>query len=638
MRLSYDGGRNYPRRLERALSADPPSCPAAVHIYDADAMTRVLAADFDVKRAAGHGAMDPAGQVTADAAAFAALIGSCGGRGFGDVSPNGGRHGYVLWAAPLPYGEMRRVALALSRRYPSLDPSPMLGREHGIIRPPGSRHRGTGGFQALSTPLRQAQRCTAQPNGPGVWQRLCEALREELEAVERGEAPVRAPGAEAAPEGAQWRLDETGMPWLPRPGGRVPRLRPDLELTALTGAFDTSRYPTPSEARYGVLGSAAARGWRLAEVTERMRSGAWDGLARFYDRYQPGRQRIGALAADWKKAVTGAHGEDSGRPGNTRETHHGGGSLPRDGLGPSPQADLGGSAGDYQEIRRWDCALRAGERQRWPGAHGITIRMVMRAVAAAAQMTGSTVIEFGTRALAIQAGLDHSTVARVLREVREEDDPYLDLLEERRGRGTFGLTRRERRRRGLRGDLYMLRIPEAYADAAAWGRWRPGRLGVHPVFRALGGGPAVLVYEQLTSGPVRAIDLEVLTGVSATAVSTALADLAAHGIAVRGPGGWRRGPADLDEIAADLGVPEALEALQARYRHERQEWLGRLMLVTAPPAVPPPDDHVPWPDGPFPGDGHDEPAAARAPPDSDMAAAIAIVESQLGPVRAVTAA
>ncbi len=116
MRLSYDRGRSYPQRYERPLTPDPPPCPAAVHIYDRDGATRLLVADFDAKRAATRGAADGAGQVAGDAAAFAALIGSCGGRGFGDISPNGGRHGYVLWAAPLPFGEMRRVALALARR------------------------------------------------------------------------------------------------------------------------------------------------------------------------------------------------------------------------------------------------------------------------------------------------------------------------------------------------------------------------------------------------------------------------------------------------------------------------------------------------------------------------------------------
>lgn len=617
VRLSYDGGRNYPARFQPALTRDPPPCPAAVHIYDDDGMTRVLAADFDVKLARARGAADPAEQVTADAAAFAALIASCGARGFGDVSPNGGRHGYVLWAAPVHHEDISRVALALARRFPSLDPSPMLGRRHGIIRPPGSRHR-TGGYQLLTSPLGHARRCAAEPNGPAAWNRLLTALADDLAAVGRGESPAPS-GPETAPDGAAWRLDEHGAPWLPRPGGKVPRLRADLELTAVTGFYDATRYPTSSEARLAVLGSAAARGWRLEDIAARLRGGRWDGLNGFYGKY-PGRQRDRRLAAEWKKAVASAYGRDSGRPGHTRENYHGGGA-------PGRRDHESGSATDYrdyEQIRRWDCSLRAGEQQRWPGAHGITIRLVVRALAAAAQLTGSVVIEFGARSLGLLACLDHSTVARVLAELREENDPYLELLQ---------------RGRGLRADLYALRIPEAHASAAAWRRWRPGRFGVHPVFRVLGGAAALLC-EQLTAEPVRTTDLPDLTGLSATTVSEALAELAAHGIAVRERQGWRRGPAALGDVAEQLGVPELIEALQARYRDERERWRGRLMLVPAPPAAPPPADDIPWPDSPPDDDEeHVGEAAPRAPPaGAGMTDATAVIEAVLGPVRVITAA
>jgi hypothetical protein len=593
MRMSHDGGRSYPRRLDAPLTAGPPPYPAALYIYDADGETRVLAADFDVKRAAAAGSADPAGQVAAEAAALAALIRACGGRGFGDVSPNGGRHGYLLWAEPVPYGEMRRVALALARRYPSLDPTPMLGRQDGIIRPPGSRHR-TGGFQALTSSLAHALRCVADPNGPAVWERLCAALSTELAALERGDSSLVPPGGETAPDGATCRTDDAGSPWLQRPSDRAHRLRSDLELTAITGGFDTARYPTPSEARFAVLSSAAARGWRLHEVAQQMRSGAWAGLAACYSRYRTGRQRQSALTADWRKAVGFAARKESGPTDHTSENNHRGGSP--------PCGDLGSGVDAYQEIRQWDCALRTAERHRWQGAHGITVRLVLRAVGAAAQMSGRTAVEFGTRSLGLLACLDNSTVARVLRELCKEDDPFLVLLEGGRG---------------LRGDLYLLRIPETYAVAAAWRRWRPGRIGVHPAFRVLGGA-AALVCEQLTGVPVRTNDLPVLTGLSASTVSTALASLARHGIAARGPGGWRRGPAGLDEVADQLRVPEVVAEIQARYRREREEWRGLLTLAPTAPVAPPDDDDIPWPEAPA-SDLHGDPAAARAPPDTDPA-------------------
>jgi hypothetical protein len=581
-----------------------------VHIYGDRGETRLLAADFDVKRAAARGAVDPVAQVAADAAALAELVRSCGGRGFGDISPNGGRHAYVIWAAPLPYADMRRVALALARRFPSLDPSPMLGRENGIIRPPGSRHR-SGGHQELTTPLEHAQRCAAQPCGPVVWERLCDALNSDLEAVDRGESGMPASGPEAAPEGSGWRVDPAGMPWLALDGGRVPALRPDLELTAVTGGFDTAMYGTPSEARMAVLCSAAARGWQLGEVADRVRSGAWDGLGGFYARYRPG-QRAKSLAADWKKAVAFVTRRESGRPSHTSLRTHGG--VPTSPVNPMPRADS-----NRRGIRQWNSAMLAAERAgRWPGAHGITVRLVLRAIAAASVLADSTTTEFGTRSLGLLSGLDHSTVARVLRELRDEQDPFVDLVEAHRG---------------LRGDLYQLRIPEAYATAAAWRRWRPGRLGVHPVFRVLG-GVAALTWEQLTAEPTMTCELQQLAGASPTAVSDALRELGAHGLAERVPGGWRRGPASADDVAAALGVPELVAALQVRYRKERKDWCSFLMQVSVPGVAT--GDDVPWPErAPADEDVFPSLAGARGPPERDV---LELLAEHLGPVEVVGAA
>jgi hypothetical protein len=615
MRLSYDGGWNYPRKLERGLTPEPPPVPAAVYVYDDQGDTRVLAADFDVKRAAGRGAADPVAQVAADAAALASLVRACGGRGFGDVSPNGGRHGYVLWAAPLPYSEMRRVALALARRYPSLDPTPMLGREHGIIRPPGSRHR-SGGHQALTTPLEHAVKCATEPNGPAVWERLLDALSADLEAVDRGESGMPGGEPEPAPDRTGWRLDPAGMPWLVLEGGRVPALREDLELTAVTGGYDTALYATPSEARMAILCSAAARGWQLGEVAERVRSGSWEGLAGFYARYRPG-QRAKSLAADWRKAVSLVARRKTGRGSHTSLRDHRGGIQPHCDLA-SPGADR-----NRHGIRQWNSAMLAGEQDgRWPGAHGITVRLVLRGLAAAAVLGNSMTIEFGTRSLGLLCNLDHSTVAKVLRELRAEPEPFVDLIEAHRG---------------LRGDLYQLRIPDRYVTAAAWRRWKPGRLGVHPVFRVLG-GVAALTWEQLAGEPVMTCDLQLLAGASATAVSEALCELAEHGLAERVPGGWRRGPVTADEAAARLSVPELIADLQERYRRERAEWRGLIMLARSPVADV---GDIPWPEQ-APADEDVFPALASVrgpPPDlSTDEGVLALLEQHLGPVEVISVA
>ena len=77
-------------------------------------------------------------------------------------------------------------------------------------------------------------------------------------------------------------MDDSGVPWLPRLGGRAP-LGAGLERVARSGRWDRSRYAGRSEARMAVLAAAAARGWRLAEVQSAIASGAWKGLAGLYE-------------------------------------------------------------------------------------------------------------------------------------------------------------------------------------------------------------------------------------------------------------------------------------------------------------------------------------------------------------------
>jgi hypothetical protein len=62
-----------------------------------------------------------------------------------------------------------------------------------------------------------------------------------------------------------------------------------------------------------VLVSAAARGWRLADVRAAVTSGAWKGLPGLYYRAsEPGRmERL--LAAEWRKSVAFVAGEKNVR-------------------------------------------------------------------------------------------------------------------------------------------------------------------------------------------------------------------------------------------------------------------------------------------------------------------------------------
>ena len=96
-----------------------------------------------------------------------------------------------------------------------------------------------------------------------------------------------------------------------------------------------------------------------------------------------------------------------------------------------------------------DCAAEDPERVRRWGRRAVAVRQLLAAIGQAAMVSGSSVIEFGTRNLALHAGLSQRTVSRSLRILREEPDPLVDLVS---------------RRQAARADRYALRIPDAYAD------------------------------------------------------------------------------------------------------------------------------------------------------------------------------
>ena len=238
-------------------------------VYDPGSGTgRLLVLDLDPARV-----RDSVAEVEHQAAEVDQLFERLGGRCLGDVSPSGGRHVFVLFAAPLSWLELRDVARALALRYPAVDTEPMssLGEQ---ISPPGSRHK-SGGWRVLSMPLEDARAAVESPNGPETWAALLTELAAELREVESGTAASH-------PQDAA-ELDDVGVPWVPRPGGRAP-LGTELEQTARTGRWDRSRYPGRSEVRMAILGAAAGRGWRLAEVQSAITNGAWKGLAELYER------------------------------------------------------------------------------------------------------------------------------------------------------------------------------------------------------------------------------------------------------------------------------------------------------------------------------------------------------------------
>ncbi|OLT34398.1 hypothetical protein BJF79_07485 [Actinomadura sp. CNU-125] len=574
-----------------------PNRPATVPTADAEtAKSRLLVLDLDASRVPPEDAADRPAYIARAATRIVELIEECGGRCLVDVSPSGGRHVYVLWAQPIRFFELTNLVRAFAARFPVVDSSPMESL-HGQIRGPGSPHKSLGGrltgFMTLTCSVDEAEAICARPCGSAVWDALLVELAAELDAVSGAPSgsEARHPDAPDAAPGIELDLD--GRPYRLRLGGRG-ALRADLEHTARTGNWDAARYRSSSEARQAILTSAAARGWRLQHVRERL-TRDWTAIAAWW-------RDDALLDAEWAKAVAFTTEPDlppppsvppkAGFPVQRRNTSASNptrgeraAGVSRAASRPSPDGktqqatDLydvrRGGAGNpwaievrpapwtlttYQQIRTWQNAMRIVERLlelEW-GNRALTYRAILRAVGAAAQMSGRTEIEFGTRQLAYMAAVDHTTVSRALH----------DLCG-----GPYALIDHVRDAQGVRADLYQLVIPDSILSQATGRTWRPGRIeAIHPAFRPLTRG-AAFAYEALTNHEIAAPDLAAAALLPRSTAYQALAELAAYGLAERGPdGGWRRGTADLDQIATwNKGRADA-ETQLAGHRTDRAEW------------------------------------------------------------------
>ena len=212
------------------------------------------------------------------------------------------------------------------------------------------------------------------------------------------------------------------------------------------------------------------------------------------------------------------------------------------------------------------CAAEDPERVKGWGRRAIAVRLVLLASARRRWRRGSSTIEFGTRNLALYSALSHRTVSRVLRMLRDEPDPLIDLVSPCRL---------------ARADRYALRIPDRYADSVRWRRRRAGRVeAIHPAFLVLG-GTAGLVYQVLDPELARGAEVARTARLSASATSAALRVLAEHGLAERGPGGWRRGAVALADVAESTGATVLQQEREARYKQDREGWRARLRQYQA---------------------------------------------------------
>ena len=523
--VTRNGRGAYPATAQRPLAEHHPSGPAAVMLWDHTRRLPVLALDFDAKH--GHGPRS----AQRDALDALDLLTDVGLHPIADRGPTGGWHVYARLPQPAAAWDVRQVAAALARRWATLDPSPLLNIEHGCIRPPGSPHR-SGGYQRLTTPLHTARHALTSRPPSHAWTHLRDRI---------GAAQATTP----APTPSELGVAVVGITRR--------RISAAADQLARTGTHPQREFDSPSEARYSVICSAVAAGWSHADV-EASLQGPWSWLRDSY-----GTKHHSALLRDWRKARNQRTKNVRGRtvriPYTSQQIHRGGTPHP-----PLPDLD-----DVHLALRRFTTHTRDLARAR---SHSPTLRAITAAVIWAGHVQGRVLVNIGVRALAEQAAVSHVTAAGALHTLAEE-----------------GLIQRLSTGRGRDADVWRLNVELAHHAKPARGR----RVGLRPVFRALGRHLAGEVYETLreATGPLTAREIALQLGYARQRVFEALQLLAGwHLAAVTPHTGWTAGSADPTDLARRLGGWADWHHQHTRHTHQRAAWRAWLERRRSPTITP----------------------------------------------------
>lgn len=520
MRLAKDRDWKFPARHERPISHKLPIQPAAVLVYALDGTCKTLMLDMDFGRNGGD--------VEAQSLAIMEDLKIAGLRFISDYSPSGGRHLYIPLATAIPQTRARNLVEAIALRHNTLDPGPHRSVASGCIRVPGSAHK-SGGHQRLTMPVEAALSILEVANSTATLQRLESAYAAELGTHRRFESP------NATPVLDQEESEQST-------GGRMSLNA--LEI-ARTAQWHPGSYASPSEARMAVIASAVRAGLDHAAITLRMNNGTWPGLRELYGKYRAAAASR-ALGREILKAkrLPKIQGKTTVHRNNTSQ--------------PQTQGGTPKSQNEYRYLRILRSAVHLLDKRYNQGRGDLQKRLILRALVEAGVKTGSRFVEFGARALALATGLDHTTVSRHLKDLRNDSDPMIVLVRAAQGRTA---------------DMYQLQLPVDLAASAQAISYRSGKIhALRPVFRALG-HPAAFVLERLEQGDATATEISEQTGLSRSMVHEALQTLQSWNLVKASPFGWSRAHGvSLQVLAESLGATEQVAQQRAAYAEQRVIW------------------------------------------------------------------
>ncbi|WP_259678247.1 hypothetical protein [Arthrobacter oryzae] len=194
------------------------------------------------------------------------------------------------------------------------------------------------------------------------------------------------------------------------------------------------------------------------------------------------------------------------------------------------------------------------------GREGVSLRLLLRAVLGYMRTMETDTVDVGCRTFAAALGKHHVTVARLLPALAGASDGILSKV----GQG-----------RGRHADTYLIQLPAHFEQLARELSWRRGKIhGIRPVFRALG-DVAALVYEAIERGRLSPTTAGIvrLTGLSRTAVETALVAMSSYTMIERRHGHWTiAAGTSLTDLARRLGALDDAAEQISRHRKQRAAW------------------------------------------------------------------
>ncbi|MGY4542580.1 hypothetical protein ACVWY0_002504 [Arthrobacter sp. UYNi723] len=502
-------------------------------VHGVDGSVATLCLDLDTSKALKAVVDD-------DATRLGSLLDECGLRWMEDFSPSGGRHLYVPLAERMDGAAARELVEALGLRTPSLDPSPHQNVTDGCIRVPGSRHK-SGGHQVLITPLSSAYDTMRRRNPEVAMGRLRKILAPELRRLR--ELKARAAKTTRG-------ITQGPVSLVPVSAGSDAPLR----RIARNGLYDAAQYKSPSEARMAVLNHFAACRWTLDQVRAGI-TGQFPGLAALYGT-EAKRGRL--LEAEWANAVDWTQKGGSAPAGRRN-------AFIND---TSPTKPTGGAAGSaskagiHQLVNDLENVLYGvlDHRMMKLGRESLGLRFVFRSLLGYMRTKETDLLDVGCRTLAIALGKHHATIARLLPRLVQISDGIITKVADARRRSA---------------DVYLIQLPAHYQQLARELSWRKGKIhGIRHVFRALG-EPAALVYEAIERGRYSPTTADIIraTGISRSAVESALAEMSALRMVHRDARSWRlTATTNLSQLAVRLGVMDDVQAQISLYRQQRAAW------------------------------------------------------------------